>query len=1335
MSTGYKIKQTGGDAIWVSQNGLLDQYPGQLRTAVYANGKHTLGGIEGRIVDSTDGINWVIRDQLRKSTNWGSGTINIIINNGSLYLAGGGGARIATSTDGVTWTYQAGLISTGFGANEVVDACWNSTAGLFVVISSTGLFATSTNGVTWTYYTTLNTFLSSEITAGRLISTSTTKINWNGTRYTVVGGQGLVMTSTDLTTWTNQLGLSKITDNNWGITTQINQVILANSLYVSIGDSGRLATSTDGTTWTRRTLSTGTTYSLYSIAYGNSTYVAVGQSGRVWTSTDGTTWTTQTSLYGTTFGATNAFKIIFNGTIFVTASETGGVATSTDGVTWAYQGGLKSTTFGFNAVYDINWNGTQFLVAGYLGNVATSADGVTWTYQGGLKSTTYSTNTVYAIAWNGSKYCVGGSAGKVATSPDGVTWTYQAGLSTSGWGSTVSYPVYSLIWDSTNLLFVACGGDPTNLIASSLDGITWTNLGGTFTGAGSDAGVPRTSNRFKHIVWIGTQYFLSGSSGKLYTSTNLTTWSFVNDLSKWQTVWGYESNITSINWNGTQYLAVGQSGKCATSTDGATWTYKNSLLIGIGINSSPVNIIWDSTNSRYVVAGGTGVCGAGNSDASIWTAGNVGSTNFGGSGSYPLHYVFSGVSGSYFIVGDSRLATSSDGVNWTYSYGLYNASWNRMVSGGIPPGGDITITESCWNGSQYLIVGGNGRVATSPDAITWTYQPGLRNTAWSGLDNANAVVWNGLKYVVVGSNAKIATSPDGVTWTYQGGLASTSWGTTDPVNDIVWDGSKFVAVGGSGSTGKSATSTDGVTWTYGTPVSGNYFLNSLCWNGNKFVGGMNLGKVAISTNGLTWTAPIQVNNSWSTSISALIWFKDKFVLGKDSSGRGAYSYDGITWISHTTLPTTATYDMYDGGNRIVAVGSSAIAGVSYDGITWASLGSTGVNQYAITGKDDYYLTGGINGTTSLGRDNYTIDVDDVLVRREYFSDGNLFAWGQNSEGQIGDGTILNVSIPITITGNNWKQVAGGGYASAAIKTDGTLWSWGRYPGDNTKSNRSSPVTTAGGGTNWKQVSCKGNWVKSAIKTDGTLWTWGENGYGEVGDGTITTRNSPVTTAGGGSNWAQVSTANRAVFAIKTDGTLWTWGHNPNGQLGDGTTSSRLSPITTAGGGTNWKFVAGGLGRGSAIKTDGTLWSWGTNTGDGTSISKLSPVTTAGGGTNWKQVACGYHTLAIKTDGTLWGWGPYTNGLIGDGTTSDRSSPVSIAGGGTNWKQVDCGEDTSTAIKTDGTIWAWGRGTPFPKGDGTSSAYSSPVQVSLSGTNWKSIASGQNHRFAIQDLSL
>jgi alpha-tubulin suppressor-like RCC1 family protein len=350
-------------------------------------------------------------------------------------------------------------------------------------------------------------------------------------------------------------------------------------------------------------------------------------------------------------------------------------------------------------------------------------------------------------------------------------------------------------------------------------------------------------------------------------------------------------------------------------------------------------------------------------------------------------------------------------------------------------------------------------------------------------------------------------------------------------------------------------------------------------------------------------------------------------------------------------------------------------------------------------------------------------------------------------------TSRSTPITTLLGGTNWKQISGGSFAGdsfgvvAAIKTDGTLWTWGNNNGGalgiNDITNRSTPVTTFAGGTNWKQVSA-GARVCAAIKTDGTLWIWGTNAStapGGLGVNDISNRSTPVTTLLGGTNWKQVSCGGLGTTAaIKTDGTLWTWGHNNFGQLGINDSSSRSTPVTTILGGTNWKQVSVSNGNEqfiSAIKTDGTLWSWGNGgaLGVNDTTARSTPVTTLLGGTNWKSVACGGdHIIAIKTDGTLWTWGLNSSGQLGVNNTTRRNTPVTTLLGGTNWKSLIKGYNVSGAIKTDGTLWTWGLNSQGQLGVNNTTTRSTPVTTLLGGNNWKQASFlGQNTLGAIQSV--
>ena len=325
--------------------------------------------------------------------------------------------------------------------------------------------------------------------------------------------------------------------------------------------------------------------------------------------------------------------------------------------------------------------------------------------------------------------------------------------------------------------------------------------------------------------------------------------------------------------------------------------------------------------------------------------------------------------------------------------------------------------------------------------------------------------------------------------------------------------------------------------------------------------------------------------------------------------------------------------------------------------------------------------------------DYVMDAYPDLVPG--FTSGELFTCGYGQYGRLGDGTTTGRSSPGTTVGGvtTWKQVSAGlQYVAAGIKTDGTLWTWGGGQsggmGDGTTTSRLSPGTTAGGGTNWKQVAAVAN-VTAAIKSDGTLWTCGYNAGKALGVGDTTDRSSFVTTSGGGTTWKQVAIASYHGAAVKTDGTLWTWGSNGFGTLGTNNTTSRTSPGTTAGAGTNWKQVSVGATNTAAIKTDGTLWTCGYGLkgllGDGTTTTRSSLGSTAGGGTNWKQVNARWYNMgAIKTDGTLWTWGEGGYGTLGGGNV-DRSSPGTTSGGGTNWKDVSMSLYNLLAISDQGGL--------------------------------------------------
>lgn len=309
-------------------------------------------------------------------------------------------------------------------------------------------------------------------------------------------------------------------------------------------------------------------------------------------------------------------------------------------------------------------------------------------------------------------------------------------------------------------------------------------------------------------------------------------------------------------------------------------------------------------------------------------------------------------------------------------------------------------------------------------------------------------------------------------------------------------------------------------------------------------------------------------------------------------------------------------------------------------------------------------------------------------------DGSLWAWGENTYGQLGLGDTATIRVVASRVGDetDWTAVACGDYHSLAVKADGSLWSWGANSfGQLGLGDTDARTTPARIGTDNDWVAVAGGDRHSmALKSDGSLWAWGVNGYGQLGVDDTATRLTP-TRVGTDADWASVSCGAEHTVALKTDGSLWSWGKNLRSQLGLGDTTSRLSPVPV-GSDTDWAVVSCGDEDCRALKTDGSLWAWGYNNfgqlgfGDTTIRAVPTKVETD---TDWAEVACGDdHTLAVKTDGSLWSWGANSFGNLGTGDTLAYWEPTHV-GSDTDWSHPSCGDDDSAAFKPDRGLWTWG----------------------------------------------
>ena len=434
---------------------------------------------------------------------------------------------------------------------------------------------------------------------------------------------------------------------------------------------------------------------------------------------------------------------------------------------------------------------------------------------------------------------------------------------------------------------------------------------------------------------------------------------------------------------------------------------------------------------------------------------------------------------------------------------------------------------------------------------------------------------------------------------------------------------------------------------------------------------------------------------------------------------------------------TATLKVVNAGAAGTTIQSWGISSTTI-GVTELTFGSL-VSNLLINQTYQLDIPSGFlvdSNETSYAGTAYTFTAQDAVNR--------LWAWGYNTKGTIGDNTTVQRSSPIQIPGVTWEKLPHQGYkyiqqVKSAIKEDGTLWSWGYdagsgHVGAGTRSvDYSSPVQIEGGGTNWSSVS-HSYYAGGAIKTDGTLWMWGVNTGGQLGlnqaPSSNTSRSSPTQVPG--TTWRSISGKYYGMFATKTDGTLWGWGNNGSGVIGLNDEVARSSPTQIPG--TDWTTKVSSSRYTGAIKTNGTMYVWGVNTQGNLGLNdrthRSSPTQLPG--TTWAEVSAGANDqefmVAIKTNGTLWTWGKNPHGQLGQNNLTNYSSPVQV-GSDTTWNKIDAGTSSWGAIKTDGTLWLCGLNNIGDLGQNTTTYYSSPVQIP--GTEWTEVSAHRQGYHAIQ----
>ncbi len=484
-------------------------------------------------------------------------------------------------------------------------------------------------------------------------------------------------------------------------------------------------------------------------------------------------------------------------------------------------------------------------------------------------------------------------------------------------------------------------------------------------------------------------------------------------------------------------------------------------------------------------------------------------------------------------------------------------------------------------------------------------------------------------------------------------------------------------------------------------------------NGTTPTGSSPIYAGPITVTGTTTIYAKAFSPDWTTSAQAGGAYTVKVGSPVLTPGSGAYAPGQLITLTDTTPGAVIHYTTNGApptlSDPVIASGDTIVAG-NYTVTAQAFL--TGWTSSDVVNAT-YAITGPLAQWAVAAGYNHSIGLKD---------DGTVWTWGRNGFGELGNGTQTNASTPGIVSGvSGVTATAAGGYHTLALTTDGIVWAWGFNAngqlGDGSTTNRSLPVRVSG--LSGVVAIAAGAYFSMAVKSDGSVWAWGQNSNGQLGDGTTTERVAPVQVLSLTGVVAIVAGDNHAL-AKKDDGSVWGWGKNSEGELGDTTVGQRLTPVPTA------IASAQALGSGAmhsfAVTLDGALWSWGSNTigqlGLGYTNSYLNTPAQVVGMNAASSVDGGNSfSLSVTTDGTVWSWGSNTSGVLGDGTTTSRSVPGQVVGL-SDIRMAVGGAAHSVAVSNDGAVWAWGGNTYGQLGDGTLDTRMVPTKISEAGFAWK-----------------
>jgi len=726
------------------------------------------------------------------------------------------------------------------------------------------------------------------------------------------------------------------------------------------------------------------------------------------------------------------------------------------------------------------------------------------------------------------------------------------------------------------------------------------------------------------------------------------------------------TTVTVISAGGNQSFAIKSNGQVWA------WGYNGPGQLGIGNNSnqgtpqqvtSPTNITTISTNGAHTLAL--------KNDGTVWESGDLDPDNLG-TVTFTETNTFTQISGvSNVAIISAGLYDSytvkTDGTFWDWGLNAYGQLGNGTTTDSITPGQITSLTGT-------TIIGGGFNYADAIITDAVTYQWG---SSYIGASLVSSVP------VLMGEDC---TSPNS---------GPPEGGTTVTINGFNFVSGATVSFGGTSAS--SVIFVNSTTLTAVTPIHIAGTVNIVITNPDT--------QALTYTNLFTFIAPpptvtlVTPDNGTTSGGTAVTITGTNFA----DSAAGPNPYDGTV----TFGSTTATSVIFVNSTTLTAVTPLHTAGAVSVIVTNSDLQSNAANT-AYT-----YITP--PPIVACGPETFTAVSSSGAIK----SDNTIWLWG----GLLGDGTFDQRYAPGQLSGVTDATYIYRGATTFYITTGGDLWAFGANNGsgqlgDGTTDNTYTPVQVSGM-TSGVVMAQSSVFHSIALKSDGSVWTWGNNSSGQLGDGTNNESHVPIPVPSLTSNVVAVSASQSfSSLALKDDGTVWAWGYNSSGQLGNGTTANSNVPVQVVDTSDPSGFlqdavaITAGADYSVALKSDGTVWTWGNNSSSqlGYGVGNSSTANQIPSFTNVTAISSGqyYHTVALKGDNTVWEWGFSIFGDGGAGGETQSAVPIQVIGL-TDVTAIAGGPANGHALKTDGTIWAWGSNSGG-LGDGTTINRTTPVEI-------------------------